>query len=211
MMSPEQIDPRYGSGTPTGSTAPHRQTKSFKQGNLILVVLFAAGLACVYLLSLRSGPAQASAQQQADETMVTSALEQFQAEIAKRGLSTAKATSLVDTFYYETRQRQVPLEQLAGNPFEFQPPAGEQAVSLGVAPGKGDGTTHKMASLGEALAAVKQLRLQSILAGSNGATAMISNNLLREGQVICGWTVAKIKPQSVVMTWKDKTYELRMQ
>jgi hypothetical protein len=184
-------------------------TRSVKQGNLILVVLFAAGVACVYLLSLRGGPAKALAKQEADEIRVTSALAELQAETEKRGVPAGSAMALVDTFYYETCQRQVPLERLAGNPFEFEPPGGEE-VALDA---QTDGTQPalpKATRASEALEAVKQLHLQSVVAGPSGAAAMISNTLLCEGQVICGWTVTKINPQSVLLTWQDQTYELKM-
>ena len=39
---------------------------------------------------------------------------------------------------------------------------------------------------------------------------MISNNLLTEGQVIRGWTIVKIQPESVTLKWKDQTVELKM-
>ena len=38
--------------------------------------------------------------------------------------------------------------------------------------------------------------------------AMISNNLLREGQDIGGWTVVRIQPKEVVLGWQDKQYVL---
>jgi len=198
-------------GLPDMSAGLRARAKSLKQGNLVLVMLFAAGAACVYLLSLRSGPSSASAQQEADEIRVASVLEQFQVEAARRGLPAGRARALVDTFYYETRQRQIPAEQLAGNPFEFRPPRGEQAIALDGAAGKTGGGPPRATSLGEAMAAVKQLRLQSVLAGPGGATAMISNNLICEGQVIQGWKVVKISPQSVLLSYQDQTYELRMQ
>ncbi|MCJ7544016.1 MAG: hypothetical protein MUP47_05525 [Phycisphaerae bacterium] len=189
--------------------SPGRILRWFKQGNTPLAVLFAAALASVYLLSLRHGPASAMAQEKAEDGQVETALAQWQArtEVAKRTAGTA--ADLVTTFYYETQQRQIPPERLAGNPFEFKPLSSAPAVPLASAaepePPGGDpsGTI-------DALSALKELRLQSVLAGPHGATAMISNNILTEGQVIRGWTIIKIEPESATLKWQDQTVELKM-
>jgi hypothetical protein len=222
-MSPEEIhliEPNPApavEGTPEAVKQAGHTFRAFKQGNMPLVVLFAAGIACVYLLSLRQGPARASAQQQADELRVESALIQLRvrADEAKTPAGSAaamagSAAALVETFYYETKQRQIPPDQLAGNPFEFKPPKKESPKSVAALPTESEEPLGDATRYGDALTAVKQLRLQSVLSGPYGATAMISNNLLTEGQVICGWTVSKIQPQSVILTWKDQTYELKM-
>ncbi|HOF19416.1 MAG TPA: hypothetical protein PK082_10945, partial [Phycisphaerae bacterium] len=62
----------------------------------------------------------------------------------------------------------------------------------------------------QALDAVRQLTLQSVLVGTHGATAMVSNNLLTEGQTISGWKVEKIRPDEVVLTWKNQKHVLRI-
>ena len=54
------------------------------------------------------------------------------------------------------------------------------------------------------------MRLQSILFGEQ-TVAVISNNLLTEGQQIDGWTVTQIRRRSVTLKWKDKTFVLEMQ
>ena len=64
--------------------------------------------------------------------------------------------------------------------------------------------------MAEAMRIVRGLKLQSVLTGSKGAKALICNNLLREGQMICGWTIKTIQPDKVVLTWKDKRHVLKM-
>jgi hypothetical protein len=185
--------------------------RSLKQGNLLLAALFAAGIVGVYLLSLRNGPAVASAQEQDNEAAVATALSELKVEAARQAKPSDKALALVDTFYYETRQRQVPLEHLAGNPFEYKPRASENPSPLSAAAtDAGEAPVENLRST-EAMAAVRQLKLQSVLTGPHGATAMISNNLLTEGQAIQGWTVAKIDPREVTLTWKDQSAKLKLQ
>jgi hypothetical protein len=183
--------------------------KWFKQGNAPLAILFAAALAGVYLLSLRPGPATASAQDQAEDGQVEMALAQWQARAEVAEKSAGPARELVNTFYYETQQRQIPPGRLAANPFEFKTPTSAPAAPLASAaesePPNGDATPD-----GGPLNAVKELRLQSVLAGPHGAMAMISNNILTEGQVIRGWTIIKIEPELVTLKWQDQTVELKM-
>ncbi|MFA6133125.1 MAG: hypothetical protein WC869_03795 [Phycisphaerae bacterium] len=192
------------------SALPTSRLRRLKQGNLLLVLLFGSGLACVYLMSLRNGPATASAQQQDNDAQVTTVLTELKAGAAKRAQPTPKALAVVDTFYYQTRQRQIPPEQLAGNPFEFKQRKSDQPAPVAAAQTENEETAAGELRQSDALAAVKQLRLQSVLTGPRGNTAMISNNLLSEGQVIQGWSVAKIMPREVTLTWKDQTFQLKM-
>jgi len=196
--------------SPAGFSAAGRLA-SLKQGNLLLAVLFVAGLGCVYLMSLRNGPARASAQQKDQELKVDSALTQLRAKSAQASKGGPTDTNgLVDTFYYETRQRQIPAEEMPGNPFEFKAPVGSSPMPV-TGPTEEDASNAVGAKrLSEALEAARQLKLQSILTGANGATAMVSNNLLTEGQIIVGWTVKKIEGRQVTLAWNDQTYVLKM-
>ena len=182
------------------------------RGNMVLVLLFAAGLGCVYLLSLRSGPTEASAEQRKVEQQVDSAIMQLASsdlgKVGQRGV----ASALVRTFYYQAQHRQIPLGSLKGNPFVFaeaQPvlvegtePTGEQSSP--------PQQKIQQRNLAQALAAAKQLALQSVLMNSHGRMAMISNNLLTEGQEIQGWTIRKILPREVLLVWQDQQYVLTM-
>ena len=180
----------------------------FKEGNTPLVVMFAAALAGVYVLSLRQGPSTASAQDEAEDGQVELALAAWQARTEATKKAGGSAHDLVNTFYYETKQRQIPLERLVGNPYEFKVPAATPLLPL--AETSQLQTAPEESPQGDALSAVKELRLQSVLAGPHGATAMISNNILTEGQVIRGWTIVKIDPESVLLRWNDQTVELKM-
>lgn len=174
--------------------------------NFVLVGLFLAGVGCLYAMSLHVGPRKASANETSAEAKVDAALTQL--TTAPRTAELQKETrGIVDTFYYEARQRQVPLDKLTGNPFAF-----EAAVDTSRLPAQDDAAPAAPVPQGaaEAMAAAAQLKLQSVLRGTHGATAMISNNLLSEGQVINGWTVQSIEPRQVTLTWNDQQYVLKM-
>ena len=191
---------------PAGGSAMSGVWRWFRRGNAPLAVLFAAGIACVYLVSLRGGPAVASAQQRAEETHVQAVLAEWRARW-ERDKSRPGSRALAETFYYETKQRQMPLDGQKGNPFAFKAPPGVVPEPVAT-PEPPPGVPAN--NYADALAAAKQLRLQSVLAGPHGATAMISNNILTQGQVIAGWTIQKIEPESVTLVWQDKVFELSM-
>jgi len=177
--------------------------------NLLLAGMFTAGLACMYLLWTQGGPPKASAQENTTEARVASTLSSITAKAMRQDGS--KNIAVIEALRYEAKHRQLPLSSLQCNPFIFTPaplPAHEEGVDG--ATGEKRTTNAPTGSHAQALLEVKKLSLQTILTGSNGSTAMISNNLLAEGQTIGGWTVSKISPNEVLLTWKDKTYVLRL-
>ena len=191
-------------------SAPGRSRQSLLRGNLALVVMFAGGLAAVYLLSLREGPAAASAEQRTAELAVDEALSRLGKGDPESSQPQSRAEDVVATFYLQARQRQIPLADLQRNPFrcEVYSTRGTEARSRKEQTPPQD--TSQAKALSDAMAEAKGLTLQSILTGSAGATAMISNNLLTEGQKIRGWTVSKIGTRQVVLTWKEHQHVLKM-
>jgi hypothetical protein len=171
--------------------------------NLILAGLFAAGLATVYLLSLRGGPEKDVGTLTPQEMRVSSALEKFGGPQKK----TTKAKNIIKSFYFDSKQRQIPRNSLSGDPFVVYEPEPEKAEPIVPKTVKPEVDTAKVA----ALAAVKELKLQSILSGPNGKIAMIGNELLRQGNTVEGWTISEITPTSVVLRWRDQQHVLYIQ
>jgi len=178
------------------------------RGSLLLLGIYAAGFVALYALGLRSGPSIAMGQQDLVYAKVDAALNLLDAkpspgQLAKR----TNAKAIADDFYTAARQRQIDPKQLAGNPFIFRLKEPEAAPIKIV-----QETVQKdevPAELKAAMAEVKKLRLQSILVGRQTA-AMVSNNLLTTGQTINGWTVSRIEPREVELTWKDQKYVLEL-
>ena len=204
-------------GKAVGAVMAHRLPVS--GGNLLMGGMFAAAVACVYLLSLRGGPAVASAQQQQAESRVDALVSRLSDLSISKADIPNDATAVVNSFYFDVKKRQVPLENLLGNPFvfqtfqsEFTPPQTPLAAAV-ASPGLSDRPGNGEAS-GEELEHMKQaaesLKLQSVLVGPRGAMAMISTNLLAKGQNIHGWTVSQIHPHAVVLTWADQEHTLRI-
>jgi hypothetical protein len=194
----------------TGVLGPIDEPKPgpLNRANLMLAVLFAAGIVGLWMLSLRNGPQQASAQQKSVEMKIDAALTQFGAITA--GKSATETAAVVDTFYYEAKQRQVPADELEGNPFVYVAPTSDSTPDATSSTPQPAARTEQAQTKAKALSAVKQLKLQSVLMGNGGVTAMISNNLLTKGQSIHGWTVTEITSRTVTLEWDDQQYVLEM-
>ena len=183
-------------------------------GNLIFGAVVVASVAAIYVLRLGIAPEKATAEQRQDELRVDTAISLLDGSAATDAAE-KKTAEVVDSFYYQAKQRQVPPQLLTGNPFVYKHPKARKA------PGdknKGGDKTGPMAQreadeeeeLAQALAALRELNLQSVLMGPSGAVAMISNNLLAKGQEIQGWSVADIKPRQVTLVWRNEKKTLKM-
>jgi len=200
MVIGSHADTAQQAVTPRPAYRPTRKLP-INAANLMLAALFAAGILCLYLLSLRIGPETASAEQQAVTAQVNAALEQMQIPKHERNSETDQ---VVNTFYYQAKQRQIPISELSGNPFVYHPVSRKNDAGPSRPGQNGDPTEIN------AFDAVKQLTLQSVLKGSNGAMAMISNDVLAEGQTVKGWTIKAIKTREVLLTRDGMEYTLRM-
>jgi hypothetical protein len=183
-----------------------RRSRPLSKGNLLLVAMFAAGMGCIYLLGLRGGPAKASAEQQRVETQVDTVLTQLsQANSADRKKQTS---GIVNTFYFEADKRQIPANQLKTNPFVMKtaPPPEPAPLAEPEKPAPAQEDRDAVS----AMESVKTMELQSVLMGAHGAVAVISNNMLTEGQTFQGWTVVKIHPKEVLLTWREQKRVLKM-
>ncbi len=191
-----------GASGKSGGRAP------INPSSVVLAGLFAAGIIGIYLLSLRGGPAEAAAGQDKTQTQVDSALSEL---AAPQVGGEANDAAMVDTLYYESSQRQIPLEALRSNPFVQKPMPAQEPVVKPEQPDEGAIVEPAAAEVhyAQALEEAKRLTLQTILTGKEPA-AMINSNLLTEGQKIHGWTVSGIHPKEVELTWQDKKHVLRL-
>lgn len=129
------MDIGAAAAVPAQAQKPQPRHSSYKAEmtcvNIILAVLFAGGAATVYGLSLRKGPAEASAEEKLTESSVDSALLRLKGG-AGRGsdaLSARKITrDLLSNFSDRIVKNQIPLEKLDKNPFVFIPPEVRGAV-----------------------------------------------------------------------------------
>jgi hypothetical protein len=128
------------------------------------------------------------------------------------GSKATNAKEVVESFYRAAKDRQIPLSDLEGNPFVYVPPKAPAPEPVKKEePDKEEAPEDPQADQrAEAIRAVQDLELQSVLLGGRTRSAMISNNLLAEGQTIKGWTVSRIESRRVILTWREETYVLQM-
>ncbi len=184
------------------------------RSNIFLVVLFAGTAAVVYGLSLRKGPAEASAEQKTMETRVDSAIlrianeDPAQAKTPSSGQITSR---ILKNFSNQIVERQIPLRDLKKNPFVFLSLAPANSIVVKKPPKPKPATkSPEEKSREEAMAILGTLHLQSVIMGRSGGTAIISNNLLTVGQSIEGFEIKSISPRLVVLVRDGREFKLEM-
>ena len=187
--------------------SPHRAKRAgFAHSNVLLIAVFAAGVLCVYVLGLREPPQTVSGEQHPRQAPVETQPKDLGKSDSTAGPKPGKGMGIVDTFYYQAKQRQIPVEALASNPFVSR--SSRLVAPKPKMPAKD--VEDQDDSVTEAIKRVKELKLQSVMVGSGQAAAMISGELLTKGQKIRGWTVVQIESRRVVLSWRDQKFVLEM-
>ncbi len=208
--TPTNQPPRPWSNGAAAAPKVKKRKRQLPPATFLLAGLFGAGIVFLYLLSLNVGPKIASEEEKTVEAKVDAALLQLGAASSQQGQDSETA-ALINTFYYEAKQRQIPLEQLASNPFIYQPPGLHLEGKTLVDPTQANTTTsNQKIRKEEMLQAARSLKLQSVLMSEKSPKALISNNLVTEGQTINGWMVKSIDTRQVELIWKDETYVVTM-
>lgn len=197
--------------TPGAPSSVEESANAQKRANLVLAVLFLAGMALVYFMSMQDETIKAGALETASETIVDAAVQQFQTDtvgisgdIPDTDRPNMSPVELAREMTTGTAKRQVPLKELKNNPFVFipnkrsRPKRPKDAKPVGLTPGA------------TAVQRAESLRLQSIVIANERSLAIISDRLLAAGQEIAGWRVHEIGNGQVILKWKDLTYVLRI-
>jgi hypothetical protein len=170
------------------------------KGLMLLALLLAVGGGGVYLMSLRAGPATASAATSlmpTDANKAQAAVKQFLAEPNKRGLTLAQllanTQTVIERFTGYPKQNQVPLAELPGNPFKLAVAGGGGSVDEEEAKKRIEAT--RMAIAKEA----GSLQLQSIIVGSEKPQVIINGESLSPGSHVNGFSVVSIERGKVVV------------
>lgn len=179
--------------------------------NFMLAAMFLVGAAALFVLRMNVRPQIASGDQATTDIQVDAAIKMLDSKVWTVDQDHETST-IIDTFSGRTKQRQIPAWKLTGNPFVFRKPApkAKRRADLLSAPYRAYDTPSEEERLAVAMAAVRELSLQSVLMGPSGSVAMISNNLLAEGGKVSGWTVAKIQPKRILLTWGARRHILTL-
>lgn len=196
-----------GSALHRGPDAVTRKLQQVGVPNIVFAGLCLGGLAGLYLLSLAAGLPEVAAGQPDKGKRIQASFKKLKDDAEG---SNATARQMVESFYIDMRKRQIPIEDLTGSPFSkprFKKP---EPVRAPDAEEPRPTVSAYDEARRKALAAVRPLRLQSILAGGSGASAMIDGKLLKPGDRVVGWTVGSIEARSVTLVWRDLAYVLRL-
>jgi len=187
------------------------------RSNAFLMALFITGAAVVYGLSIKKEPAKASAEQKLVEAQIDSAilrLSQQAVDSSTRPSAGRVTREILRSFQERILKSQIPLRNLAKNPFVFVPPVRMAPVVNNKNSDTGKAANSQSSqrkTQQDIIESLKKLHLQSVMIGKGGATAIISNNLLTVGQKIEGFTIESISPRMVVLSRQGKKYILEVE
>jgi hypothetical protein len=171
--------------------------KSVKRSTIVLVTLFAIGLAVLFVMIKKGGPRLMSAQtmdpQQAQIDALVSKLGGVRTEMSN------KMDTIVKKFYEFTDVKQVSLDQLSKNPFIY-----DKIVTK--APTANNKNKVHARKAGE-------FKLFSIMkddADTSKSCCMINDKLLSAGQTILEYTVKEIAAGYVVLEYGEDKIILKL-
>ncbi len=198
-----QTSPVSSRPVPSSSAKLERQLASvgLNRTALLMGAMFLAGIGWMLLQArpFLSNRGLNQGEDQMNEATVLAGLSQMSMQVATHQNQPKDSSAAAESFKRESRRAQIAIEDLAGNPF-IAPRVKE--IPVVVAPV----VTTKPAFVD--VPPVDHLRLEAILMGAS-PSAMISGQLLTEGQMIDKWRVIEISPGRVVLQWQDRKHVLK--
>jgi len=180
--------------------------KRTRRSTVVLAVLFAIGLCCLWFMIKKSTPQGAAA--------ATGDTEGAQIEAAITRLTGVKSEvsdrmgQIVNKFYEFSDVLQVQVGELVKNPFKlelFLAGAQDEDEAEGTAPEIDVETLWKQQIRQKA----ESLELSGIMQTGRGNCCMIGSNILYEGDSVEGFKVRRIGDSSVTLEWEPKADEIR--
>ncbi len=176
-----------------------------QRSTMLIGLMFVLGAGWVFWESRASGPKTAVAASVADDPTITMNLDQMQMEAAIGQVRETRKQQLLAPILKGEERRRIHLLAPSRDPFAL---VTEQEKP------KTDASLDHQPIVTEPVVeepppSVDGLELRSVLVGAV-PTAIINGYLIQEGQVISGWTVAKITPAKVVLQWRNHQHVLTM-
>lgn len=190
---------------PADGTSPvAARLPKMNRSTVAMGVMFCAGVGIIIALSSGADPQPAAASDAAVEQQV----EQFLAHSEAKQHDTASGEALIAQFYSYASRRQMPAEALRTDPFargKARPADPTQ---------RADDQPPRVADA-QRRAALQQefdkLRLQSIMATTHGATAIINGQFIAAGATVGSFTVTAIHADRVDLTCDQIDFTLNAQ
>jgi len=183
---------------PTGKSRNHTA--------MILLGTCMISMLAVYLFGLSQKPSEASAQEQAAEQQVTTALAKLvhETENANARNLFNDTDEMVQAFYEYPSSQQVALNELRKNPFSRFSERGSNDAG-------DDEAKPRIVREKELNRKLLQLELQSILHGTAGARCLINGEIFSNGQqVLDSFRIKDINVDTVILAADDLEFVLQM-
>ncbi len=190
---------RGGAGSP-GVSHGGGHSKSLRRSTILVAVLVAIGLVCLLFMIRKSQPQAASAKQSAgDEKKIEAAITRL---TGVRSEMVDRMDEIVQKFYEFSDVFQVKVSELAKNPFHVEGVA-QSAKGETVLPQDPQAQAEQIRREKMQQQAAT-LRLLSVMRSDSGHSCMINDEILRQGDIIEGFTVARIGDSFVELTWSSE-------
>lgn len=175
---------------------------------VLLLLVFCAALAVIYVIGMRKPKAAVAADIETERKFDT-ALASLAQRSGKSDLNkSANADQIVQMFYNTPKSSQIKAEDLPGNPFDLEIPDVPKTEPRMTKTG-GQVSDNRGTPAGESGA--PQFKLQSIIVSRQMPAAMINNKLCTIGSRLGEWEVTDIDASRVILASKDRTMELKME
>jgi hypothetical protein len=189
------------------------QKAPLSRGTLAMFIIMVVGAATLFFMYRQTGPKSAGAAVTQETATAHQTISTFlsggDASVKSMEKLLRNTEKIVQQFVKYPSRTQIPLSDLRTNPFRQHE---EVAAKAGTGPTSEEVEKARREKMrGEALKAVQELQLQSIMFSDNRKACMINNSLYREGQQVGDFTIEKISPQSVVVEMNKLRFELKMQ
>ncbi len=193
------------------SDATPSRTGKLGEGMIVLGVVLAVAAGALWVMRA-SGAVNVTEPASAIELKIEQALAQMTGQsmpAASDDLGTwiNDSDSLIQRFNDDGTEKQVPLNDLVRNPFALArgKPTAEAGPTAAVDP-EAQRRQQRVRDLRNEL---QGLELQTVMSGRS-PLAVISGQVVREGQTLGSFTIASIEPRTAILTAEGNTYRLSM-
>lgn len=192
--APEGLPPADAAG-PQEYLTVAANSKSLRRSTTLVAVLVAVGLVCLLVMIRHSQPQAASATPTGDQTKIEAAIDRL---TGVRSEMTARTSEIVNKFYEFSDVVQVRVNELVKNPFEVEGFAKDLKTAGPLDDPRAEAELFRRQRLEQQ---AKTLKLLSIMRSDRGDCCMINDQILRQGDVLEGFKIARIGSNSVDLLW----------
>jgi hypothetical protein len=174
--------------------------KNVRRSTTLVAILVAIGLVCLMFMIRKSQPQAASARQTvSDETKIDAAIGRL---TGVRTEMAGRMDEIIQKFHEFSDVFQVRVGELVKNPFQVEGyMKGMQGASVEEADPQAQAELVRRQKMQEQAGTLKLL---SIMRSDNGHSCMINDQILRQGDVIEGFTITQIGSNSVELVWSPE-------